>query len=87
MFDAAEIEYIRKMNDANWTPELDRELMHDLQKYVVETGDIGGLFLLCQKYNCTIGSIEERLETIHRQSLDCIKRNDRWPNPANTLHR
>jgi hypothetical protein len=76
MFDAAEIEYIRKMNNDMWTPELDRELMHDLQKYVVATGDIMGLFLLCQKYNCTIGSIEERLETIHRQSLERLE--SRW---------
>ena len=69
MFDAAEIEYIRKMNNDMWTPELDRELIHDLQKYVVATGDIMGLFLLCQKYNCTLGAITQRLEEISSRTM------------------
>jgi hypothetical protein len=76
MFDAAAIEYLRKMNDTMWTPELDRELMHALRKYVVATGYILGIFLLCQKYNCTLGAIEERVEIILSQSLERLQ--SRW---------
>jgi hypothetical protein len=60
---------VTRMNEIVWTPELDRQLFQDLEEYVLDTNDIGGFFLLCQKYNCTLGAIEKRIEEVHARSL------------------
>jgi hypothetical protein len=57
------------MNEFVWTPELDKQLFRDLNEYVVETGNIWAMGLLCRKYNCTIGAITQRIDEIHSRTL------------------
>jgi hypothetical protein len=57
------------VNLIEWTPELDRQLFRDLEKYVCKTDDLMGMAILCRKYNCSVGTIEERLSEVHRLSL------------------
>jgi hypothetical protein len=60
---------LSRMNEIVWTPELDRQLFRDLEEYVVKTGDLTGMLFLCEKYNCTLGGIEKRLEEVYARSL------------------
>ena len=73
---ADEVEETRRMNNIMWTPELDEQLLCDLNEYVVKPENFGGMGFLCRKYNCTLGAITQRLEEIHRKSL--VELNARW---------
>jgi hypothetical protein len=69
LLDGAKIEEERRSTRMTWTPVIDAQLVEDFIHYVVNTGDIRGILLLCAKYRCSIEGIRQRLDHIHARTL------------------
>src|SRR5271166_2357844 len=71
-----EMEETRRMNNMACTPEMDQQLVRDINEYVVKTCSDRGLLLLCLKYGCSPEEIIQRVKEINRRSVADLKA--RW---------